>query len=154
MPALPAAAARVAAAWLQLPGGGLPTGTGPTAIPRSLPCRRSMRAWVAAGDSLGVPVCAAVVALDGDGDVVELRQVYAGSSAFNSTGGSGGGGTTPPTPTPTPPTPPAQTNQTGVSVAPANPANFILAAARMNLKAVSCPAYNGTAWGFYGTDAK
>lgn len=109
-----------------------------------------MRAWVAAGDSLGIPVCAAVVALDGDGDVVEMRQVYPGSSAFNSSGGEGGNATAPPAP----PTPPVGTNQTGISMAPANPSNWILASARMNLKAVACPAYNGTAWGFYGNEAK
>jgi hypothetical protein len=129
---------------------------------------KSLHAWVIAGDAQGVPACAAAVATDKFGDTVELRQLFVGSSNMatspagaNCTGGSSGGGIVPtpavspilpsisPTVPPISPTP--TTPGGGGGLAPANPSNTILSSVRMNVKAVSCPMWNGTA---FGTDTK
>jgi len=101
---------------------------------------------VAAADAQGIPACAAAVAVDKYGDVVELRQLYAGSSnmAASPAGGNGtGGGTTPIIP----PVSPVVPIIPGGGLPTTNSSNTIFASVRMSLGAVGCPIWNGTGFG-------
>lgn len=97
---------------------------------------------MAAGDAQGIPACAAAVAVDKYGDVVEMHQLYAGSPHMAAAGGnSTGGGITLPPASPTP-TIPGSTGR----LPPANPSNTIYTAVRMSLVAEGCPVWNGSGW--------
>lgn len=130
-----------------------------TSISLLVPSRRSVRAWVAAGDAQGVPACATVAMLDKYGDVVELRQLYLGSSNMAAT--PGGNCTTPPPLSPTPPLVPPSPTPVGPSPAPvspppitpgggglppANASNTIYTSIRMNIGGTPCSLWNGTGW--------
>ncbi|PRW45153.1 centriole proteome [Chlorella sorokiniana] len=146
--------------------GALARGTGPAALYEV--DKLSLNRLTVAGD--GAVQVEAVSSPDRRGVAfgMELRQLFVGSSNMatspagaNCTGGSSGGGIVPtpavspilpsisPTVPPISPTP--TTPGGGGGLAPANPSNTILSSVRMNVKAVSCPMWNGTA---FGTDTK